>query len=162
MSPKPRSATATPDITFKKAFLADKTVHAYRASALTVFGLALYLNVSDIDDFAAEAITDSSTDKKIDACYIDQDEGRVIVAQGYTASRWGKKEGPANKASDLNAAITWLLNTPEENLPPWLRAKAQEIKQSIGAGEIKRIEIFGSPGFNGKAGQKRRAHADGS
>src|ERR1700687_164730 len=118
-----KSATAKPDITFKKAFLADKTVQAFGASALTVFALALYLNISDVEDFAAEAITDSSADKKIDACYIDRDEGRVIVAQGYTAKQWKKKEAIANKASDLNTAITWLLNTPEENLPPWLRAK---------------------------------------
>jgi hypothetical protein len=53
-----------------------------------------------------------------------------------------KAEAPANKASDLNTALTWLLSTDLDHLPEALKGRADELRAAIHAGEIKQIFIW--------------------
>jgi len=128
-------------ITFRSAFEADKELKKHGASALSLFVLSLYLRLEDIDEFAANAITDGGNDKKADICYLDEENGRLIIVQSYLATTWTKKSAP-DKASDLNTAIAWLFSANVESVPPGLQAKAIEIREAIKKQTIKQIEIF--------------------
>ena len=127
---------------FKSAFDADGEIQKYKPNALSIFALALYLRLDDIEDFAADAITEGGEDKKADICFIDLSEKRAIIAQSYLSQTWGKSEAPANKASDLNTAIAWLLSASETNIPKNLKTKAMELRKAISNGEITRIEVL--------------------
>lgn len=128
--------------TFKAAFEADTDLKQYQHNALTVFALSLYLRLEDFQEFAANAITEGRNDKKVDICYVDENEKLAITAQSYNSSTWGKVAAPANKASDLNTATTWLLSASEELIPQHLKTKSKELRRLLKSGDIKRIEIL--------------------
>lgn len=127
---------------FKSAFDIDTEVQKYKPNDLSIFALSLYLRLDDIDEFAADAVTEGGEDKKADICYIDLPEKRAIIAQSYLSQTWGKNEAPANKASDLNTAMAWLLSASESNIPKNLKTKAIELRKAISNGEITRVEIL--------------------
>ncbi len=127
---------------FKSAFDADDEIQKYHPNALTIFTLALYLRLDDISEFAADAITEGKNDKKVDICYLDYPEKKALIAQSYFSTNWGKNEAPANKASDLNTAIAWLLSASETNIPKDLKTKALELRKAISNGDVNRIEIL--------------------
>lgn len=79
------------------------------SNAHLVWTLAMLLQEPDLEYFASAALTDGSDDKKIDLLYIDRDEGKIILAQGYFNNK-KRDSAPANKASDLNTAAAWLLS----------------------------------------------------
>jgi len=126
------------DFTFKTAYESDKLFQQYQPNGLSLFALTLYLSIEDITEFAANAITDGRNDKKIDFCFLDENEKRLIVAQGYESDNWGKASAPANKASDLNTAISWLLSANEKIIPTNLATKAKEVRNALNSGDIKR------------------------
>ncbi len=64
-----------------------------------------------------------------------------MVAQCYSSCK-SRASAPANKATDLNGAVTWLFQRPLEDLPQRIYAAAKELRDSIKAGEIKRFEIW--------------------
>ena len=127
---------------FIGVFEGETDLKKYSHNALSLFALSLYLRLDDISDFAASAITEGPDDKKVDICYLDLNEGRAIVAQSYVAKTWCKKSAPANKASDLNTAMTWLLSVTQEDIPTQLKTKATEMRSAITNGELKRLEIL--------------------
>lgn len=127
---------------FISAFEKEVELSQYYPNALSIFALSLYLKLEDIHEFAADAITEGPNDKKVDICYIDENESRAIIGQSYFSSMWGKTAAPANKASDLNTAVAWLLSSNENRIPPYLRTKAIELRKSLVNGAIKRIEIL--------------------
>jgi len=77
----------------------------YGDNALGLFALALRFGLDDLDTVAADSLTDGSDDKKCDIIYIDPDEGHAVLAQCYYSTRT-RSSAPANKASDLNTAVT--------------------------------------------------------
>src|ERR1039457_4394399 len=85
-------------------FQTDKVLAPYDDNALPLFAVALHLDIEDLASFATESLTDHPSDKKADIIYINEADGVVCVAQGYTAKSWGKQAAPAKKASDLNTA----------------------------------------------------------
>jgi len=126
--------------TFKATFDADRSFRQYKSNALSVFTLSLYLNLDDLSDFAANAITEGPNDKKVDISYLDLNKGRAVIAQSYMAESWGKAAAPANKASDLNTAMSWLISA--NRIPRHLRATATELRRALSDGDIRRIEIL--------------------
>jgi hypothetical protein len=129
------------DCSFKRAFDEDEEIQKYGSNALLLFTLGLYLRAEDIKELAAEGLTAGSDDKKADFCYLDLGEGRAIVAQAYCGREWGRDSAPANKASDLNTAMAWLVSTNLKRLPEQLKPKAQELRRALTEGDIKRVEI---------------------
>jgi hypothetical protein len=74
----------------------------YGDNALPILGLALHLRADDMEELAAEAMTDGSNDKKIDFCHIDRTNQSAIIAQGYT-SKERRKLG-SNSCSPLHGS----------------------------------------------------------
>ncbi|MEZ6241584.1 MAG: AIPR family protein [Phycisphaerales bacterium] len=107
-----------------------------------MFALALYLVHDDVMELAAEAITDGDDDKKLDFCLLDESSKRLVLGQAYTAVQWGRDAAPANKASDLNTAVAWLLNAEVSTVPERLRPLTTEVREALKEGRIETIEIL--------------------
>ncbi|MBK6560181.1 AIPR family protein [Candidatus Amarobacter glycogenicus] len=120
-------------------FLADKVLAPYGDNALPLFALGLYLDIEDLASFATDSLTDQPNDKKADVIYINEAEGVACIAQGLTSADWGKQEAPANKASDLNTAAAWLLQTPIEDVPETIRSHAKLLRDGLNAKTITRV-----------------------
>jgi AIPR protein len=118
---------------------ADPVLSQCGNNALPLFALALHLDVEDIGSFATESLTDHPADKKADIIYINEADGVACVAQGYTGKDWGKQEAPANKASDLNTAAAWLLQTPINKVPEVIRAHAKLLRDGLAKKTITKV-----------------------
>ncbi len=110
---------------------ADPVLAKYGDNALPLFATALHLDIEDLASFATESLTDHPSDKKADIIYINEADGVVCVAQGYTARSWGKQAAPAKKASDLNTAAAWLLRTPISDVPARIRTQAKLLRDGL-------------------------------
>lgn len=110
--------------------------------ALMLFALELSFNIEDIDSVAAVALTDHSNDKKCDIVYVDRDAGLVVFAQGYVAENETRNSAPANKASDLNTAATWLLAGSTDSLPEALRSAALEVRDALEQDQIREFHAW--------------------
>lgn len=110
-------------------------------NAIGLFALALRYNLEDLVATAAESITDGSDDKKCDLIYIGREDKVAVVAQCYVATT-PKSEAKANKASDLNTAIGWLLQSDINDLPDRIRFQAIELREAIRDGSVGRILVW--------------------
>lgn len=124
-----------------EAFQARTDLAEYGSNALLLFALQLRWGIADIDGVAATALTDHANDKKCDLVYVDRDAGRIVVAQGYLATK-EVAAAPANKASDLNTAVTWLLSGGLDSLPEALRSAAEEVRDAIEQDQINEFHIW--------------------
>lgn len=113
----------------------------YGDNGLLLFALQLGLAIEDIDSVAAIALTDGNDDKKCDLVYVDLTNTRAIIAQGYFSNK-RRKAAPANKASDLNTAASWLLGANEEQLPERLRPARNELHEALRTGQVRRLELW--------------------
>ena len=123
------------------AFDARPDLEAYGSNALLLFAVQLRWGITDIDGVAAVALTDAANDKKCDLVYVDRDGGRVVVAQGYFAQN-DVAAAPANKAADLNTAVSWLLQGPLGGLPEILRSAAEEVRDAITQEQIREFHVW--------------------
>lgn len=130
-----------PEATWQDAFVARDDLEQYGDNAIGLFALSLHFDIDDIHSVAAESITDGSDDKKCDLIFIDSDEGVAVVAQCYLSSK-DRRSAPANKASDLNTAIVWLLQRPIRDLPDRLKPAATELRSAILDGSVTRFEVW--------------------
>jgi len=125
------------------AFEARTDLAVYEDNALLLFALILRYGIDDIHSVASDALTDGNGDKKADLVYVNSDEGYAVIAQGYMAKMpTSKKSAPANKASDLNTAVTWLLAQDENSLPSDIKSAAKQLRRAILDKEIDRIELW--------------------
>ncbi|WP_299400653.1 AIPR family protein [uncultured Roseobacter sp.] len=109
--------------------------------AIGVFAVNLKFNLDDFQATATEALTGGGDDKKCDLIYIDKELKLAVVAQCYMAKA-SKISAPSNKASDLNTAMTWLLNAPIESLPDAISGHADELRSALKEGEIDQIHVW--------------------
>lgn len=127
--------------TWQDALKARDDLEQYGDNAIGLFALALRFALDDIHSVAAESVTDGSDDKKCDLIFIDREEGVAVVAQCYFSTK-DKRSAPANKASDLNTAVAWLLQREIKELPERLRSAASELRSAIAEGDIRRFEAW--------------------
>jgi hypothetical protein len=132
---------------FWEAFDSRIDLKQYGVDALLLFALQLKFGIEDIDIIASNCLTEGGEDKKADLIYIDYDAGRAVIAQAYIAEsllgKGGKpKTAPANKASDLNTAVPWLLSRAIGDLPENLKSHAEELRRAISEGVIENIYIW--------------------
>ena len=120
-------------------FQTDKVLAPYDDNALPLFAVALHLDVEDLSSFATESLTDHPSDKKADIIYINEAESVACVAQGSTFKDWAKQAALANKASDLNTAAAWLLQTPINDVPDVIRPHAKLLRDGLNQKTIKRL-----------------------
>ena len=126
---------------WRAAYEARTDLEPYGDNSLGLFALALRFRIEDLESVAANSITDGSDDKKCDLIYIDKDEHRAVIAQCYRA-RIPKDAAPANKASDLNTAISWVLQSPLDDLPEKIRSAAEELRSGIISGQIHTLSLW--------------------
>lgn len=137
-----------------ETFISRDDLKKFGDNGILLYALDLRFSVSDIDSVAAESLTDGSDDKKCDLVYIDKDNELAVIAQGYYSSKKpklakGAKSGkkarltaPANKASDLNTAVGWLLSRDIKELPERLRNPATVLRAAIADRQIKSIQAW--------------------
>lgn len=111
-------------------------------NAIILFALQMQYAIDEIEAVAAVSVTDGPNDKKCDVVYVDRTEGRVVVAQGHATSRAGTFEAPANKASDLNTGVNWLLAADIRTLPAQLQSAATEVRSALQEGQISTFQIW--------------------
>ncbi|BBD35799.1 hypothetical protein Amn_06790 [Aminobacter sp. Y103A] len=109
--------------------------------AIGVFALQLKFRLEDIEAVAAEAITGGGDDKKCDVIYVDKEQQIAVIAQCYRSKK-SRNQAPANKASDLNAAVSWLLGADVASLPVGLQSRATELRDAIKDGQVKQLFIW--------------------
>ena len=132
---------------FWEAFNSRDDLRQYGVDALLLFALQLKFGIEDIDLVASNCLTEGGEDKKADLIYIDSEAGCVVIAQTSIAQNIIGKDGKlkkakANKASDLNTTIPWLLSQSIDKVPENLKTHAQELRRAISEGEIKDIHIW--------------------
>ncbi|ECW2481584.1 hypothetical protein F3W09_21070, partial [Salmonella enterica] len=127
--------------TWNQAYTARDDLKTYGDNGLALFALALHFRIDDIDSVAAESITDGHDDKKCDLVYINEEEEFAVLAQCYFSSK-ARQEAPANKASDLNIALAWLLQRDLLDVPDRIKSSAQQIRTSIKQGKIKTLYVW--------------------
>ncbi len=123
-------------------FAARDDLTPYGSNALLLFALQLRWGIADIEGVAAEALTDASNDKKCDLVYVDRENGRVVVGQGYQSGKTDLEAAPSSKASDLNTAVTWLLSGDLGGLPEALRSAAEEVRDALDQDEVREFHIW--------------------
>jgi len=111
------------------------------SNAYLIWAASMYLDYGDLDDLAAQALTDQPNDKKIDFIFLDNDEKRLVFAQGYFSKKAGE-QAPANKASDLNTAAAWLISGDIKQVPEGLADAIREARSAIETGDIDSIELL--------------------
>jgi len=113
----------------------------YGDNALGLFSLGLRFNIEDLESVAADAVTDGNNDKKCDLVYIDTDDHFAVVQQCYL-SKSEKSSAPANKASDLNTAVGWLLQAEEGGLPERIKSSAIQLRSAIKDKTVESLYIW--------------------
>ena len=126
---------------WEQAFQGRTDLTKYGNNALGLFALGLRFGLEDLDTVAANSLTDGSDDKKCDIVYVDPSEGYAVLAQCYCSSK-ARQSAPANKASDLNTAVGWLLQRPHAELPERLRPAAMELQQAIKDGALQDLHVW--------------------
>jgi len=131
------------DSGWQNAFKVMKANYSLTDDSVGVFAINLRSNLDDIQTIVTESVTSSGDDKKCDILYANVDKEReiAVIAQCYMSNR-RRESAPANKASDLNTAITWLLSTDLDHLPAALKGRADELRSAINGREIKQFYIW--------------------
>lgn len=129
------------DVSWVSALNAREDLAQYGDNSIGMFALELNFSIDDIHSVAAESITDGHDDKKCDFIFIDKEDGVAVVGQCYFSQK-EKRSAPANKAADLNTAISWLLQREVEDLPERLQSPARELQSSLKDGTIRKFEIW--------------------
>ncbi|KCB52926.1 AIPR family protein [Bordetella hinzii] len=126
---------------WQTTFASREDLSRYGDNALGLFALGLRFGIDDLESIASDSITDGSDDKKCDLIYIDEDEGFAVVSQCYWSTR-SRESAPANKASDLNTAMAWLLERPIKDLPDRIVSSAKQLRAGIKEGTIKTLHVW--------------------
>lgn len=131
----------TPGQKWQAAYATIKKNFGLNDDAIGIFAIQLRFNLDDIKTIAAEAITGGGNDRKCDVLHIDKEMGIAVIAQCYVA-QVKKPAAKANKAADLNTAVSWLLSAELKTLDKSLRDRAQELRDAITAGDIRQIHCW--------------------
>lgn len=126
---------------WKESYDARDDLKQYGDNGLALFSLALRFGIDDLDTIAADAITDGRDDKKCDIVYVNSEDEYAVLAQCYLSTKQ-KTTAPANKASDLNTGVGWLLQRNIDEVPERIKSAATEIRNAIKSGEIKNLHIW--------------------
>jgi hypothetical protein len=127
--------------THETALKARTDLHKYGENARLLFALETRFGIDDIDTVAIDALTGGSDDKGCDLVYVDRDGGCAVIAQAYHSSK-RRQVAPANKATSLNTAISWLLAKPINQLPQSLVSAARDLRSALDDNELRQIHIW--------------------
>lgn len=115
----------------------------FTGNEFLLYAMGLRLRTMDYQSLYEDCLVDGPDDKKIDFFYIDFDTGIATIAQSYQSQDWTKPEPPANKASDLNTAVNWLLESEIDEIHrPEIKAIAQQMRDGLSNGDIIRVNVL--------------------
>lgn len=129
-------------VSWEEALRGRSELKRYGNNHVLLFALALHQSIDDIELIANDALTDGPNDKKCDLVYVNRESGKVIIAQGYWTSGDVSRSAPANKASDLNTAASWILASDIEDIPDVLRAAAEQVHLALNDKQVTSIEFW--------------------
>lgn len=130
-------------LTYQTALTARTDLNKYGDNALLLFALQLRFEIEDIDTVATNSLTDGPDDKKCDLVYVDKERQIAVITQGYVCQKTNlPATAPANKASDLNTAVAWLISTPFDQIPSHLQSAAAELREALSSQELTSIEFW--------------------
>lgn len=132
----------THNLSFWEAFNSRGDLAKFGVDALLLFALQLRFGIEDISTAASTSLTEGGDDKKADLVHIDSESRYAVIAQTYISDAVDRKGAPANKASDLNTAISWLLSRPIGDLPSSIKSHAEELRRAILDRSVKSIYIW--------------------
>lgn len=124
------------------AFESRDDLTAFGDNALLLFVAQMRLGFDDVDTFASNSLTDGNNDKKCDLVAVSADKQRIVLAQGYMSNKATVGAAPANKASDLNTGVSWLLAGELDGLPDTLRGAAEEVRDALNGGEVRELQLW--------------------
>ena len=124
-----------------------KAVGEIRASIPTnsflLSAMGLRIGTVDYEELHREGVLDGPHNKKVDFFYIDYEAGSAIIAQGYESDDWDEKDPPSNKASDLNTAVSWLLDSNLDSISKApVRAAAEQLRDALNSGDVHTINVY--------------------
>jgi hypothetical protein len=132
-----------PELASEQAFRSrNDLISQYGVNARLIFALQIKFQIDDIDSVATDALTDGPDDKKCDLIYVNTDDSYAVVAQSYESSSPCSGSAPSNKASDLNTAVSWLLNSPIDQISERIRPATEQLRNAISQDKINRIFIW--------------------
>lgn len=114
----------------------------------TVFcalSMSLYMDEPLTKEFISNYITDNNNDKKIDFLAIMNDEDnlkRIYLTQSTFSGKENKDSAKANKASDLNTAISWLFSGEKDLIPCKLKQLMVECLEYIQKEEVSEFHVI--------------------
>lgn len=129
-------------MSWQDAFKSRTDLGRYGSAAIGLFAMALRFKLEDLDAIAADGIVDGADDKKCDIVYVDTEEKYAVVVQCYVATATTKKVASANKASELNTAIAWLLDADVETIPIRLRPSAVALRGALQEGLLDDVYVW--------------------
>ena len=125
-----------------EAFAKRTDLQKFAPNALAIFALQLRFGIDDPDELA-DSVTDGEGDKKVDVFYVDDEFGVAVIVQAYESDDATKVNPPLNKVTDLNTAVSWLINPSTfEGLRPEIESAAAQLAAAIEDGLISTIEIW--------------------
>lgn len=127
--------------TWKAAFNQFTRSLELGADGIGLFAIDQRFGVDDVRTAAAESITGGGDDKKLDIVFLDTSRGLLVVAQCFE-SPVTKTSAPANKASDLNTAVAWLLSADLDSVPEGIRGRVEEVRDAIESDLIRDFHLW--------------------
>ena len=94
--------------------------------------MSLYMDEPLTREFSSNYITDDHNDKKVDFLAIMHNEDnlkRIYLVQSTFSEKENKDSAKANKASDLNTAISWLFSGNKDLIPNKLKSFFSEFSK---------------------------------
>ncbi len=141
--PKGEWINISPQVSHEAAFRAQTELQKFGKNARLLFALRIKNRVDDIESVAADCLTDGPDDKKCDLIYVNKEEGRAIIAQAYEAEEPGDRQAPANKAADLNVAVSWVISKRDPaELPIHIRSAAIDLRSALQDGLIRSLHLW--------------------
>ena len=108
-----------------------------------LFTMGLKFITMDYEKLHRDNVTDGEKDKKVDFFNFSRESGEVHIAQSYQSKDWNKTNPPLKKASDLNAAINWLLEANIDDIPEEsVKAQAIELRDALEEGAVNLVEVM--------------------
>lgn len=107
--------------------------------------MSLYMDEPLTREFISNYITDDHNDKKVDFLAIMHNEDnlkRIYLVQSTFSEKENKDSAKANKASDLNTAISWLFSGNKDLIPNKLKSLMEECVEYIQKGEVSEFHVI--------------------
>ena len=107
--------------------------------------MSLYMDEPLTKEFISNYITDDHNDKKVDFLAIVNEEDnlkKIYLVQSTFSKKENKDSAKANKASDLNTAISWLFSGNKDLLPNKLKPLMEECIEYLKKGEVSEFHVI--------------------